>query len=191
MVTTARRLYQCWVKHLHRSFYHACSQGFDVAVNGWVSGALSRLGVFRDTASTSFVVEFWPGSSYGFNQTINRINGETSWSVSENFALSQTLVAPGEMLLNEQTFVIPVRIALGAPASPQASTLDNVAPGSAFADSAFFDSARISSIVMPDGVTWSSESGAFLSAVPVPAAVWLFVSSLLGIVLTASRTAGA
>lgn len=35
---------------------------------------------------------------------------------------------------------------------------------------------------LPQGVTYTSASGVFLSAVPVPAAVWLFVSGLIGLV---------
>lgn len=40
------------------------------------------------------------------------------------------------------------------------------------------------SLIVPEGVTWQSASGAFLvpAPVPVPAAVWLFGSGLLGLI---------
>lgn len=37
-------------------------------------------------------------------------------------------------------------------------------------------------LVLPSGFSFSSESGVFLSAVPVPASVWLFGSGLLGLI---------
>ncbi len=40
---------------------------------------------------------------------------------------------------------------------------------------------------LPPGVTFTSESGVFLTAVPVPAAVWLFGSGLLGLIGIARR----
>lgn len=51
----------------------------------------------------------------------------------------------------------------------------------------FYNTGGFTSIATPDGVTWSSDSGIFLGAVPVPAAVWLFGSGLIGLVGVARR----
>ncbi|MGB5398540.1 MAG: hypothetical protein WBN96_15445 [Gammaproteobacteria bacterium] len=163
------------------------SQGVDVVANGWVNGSLSRIGTVGGTASSSFVAEFGAGSTYSFDEVINRINEETDWSISDNFTLSQTLVAPGTTLTSDEIFSRRIWISFGAQASLTASTLDAVASGSVYANSDFFNSARISSIQTPGGVTWTSASGVFLSAVPVPAAIWLFGSGLLGLIGVARR----
>ena len=44
-------------------------------------------------------------------------------------------------------------------------------------------------ITLPEGFTFSSESGQFLSEVPLPATVWLFGSGLLGLIGVARRKA--
>jgi hypothetical protein len=43
------------------------------------------------------------------------------------------------------------------------------------------------SLDLPEGVTYTSESGVFLSAVPIPAAIWLFGSGLIGLIGLARR----
>ena len=45
------------------------------------------------------------------------------------------------------------------------------------------------SLDVPEGVTFTSESGSFLTAVPIPAAAWLFGSALLGLVAVKRRKA--
>jgi hypothetical protein len=42
-------------------------------------------------------------------------------------------------------------------------------------------------ITLPEGVTFTSASGQFLTSVPVPAAAWLFGSGLLGLIGVARR----
>jgi len=52
----------------------------------------------------------------------------------------------------------------------------------------FYNTGGFTSIATPDGVTWTSESGVFLSTVvPVPAAVWLFGSGFIGLIGIARR----
>lgn len=57
---------------------------------------------------------------------------------------------------------------------------------------AFYDLSHTAavSLQLPDGVTFTSESGVFLSAVPLPSAVYIFSSGLLGLVSIARRHKG-
>jgi hypothetical protein len=50
-----------------------------------------------------------------------------------------------------------------------------------------FNTAQFEFFNLPMDATFTSESGAFLSAVPIPAAVWLFGSGLLGLIGLARR----
>ncbi|MES9943623.1 MAG: VPLPA-CTERM sorting domain-containing protein [Candidatus Thiodiazotropha sp.] len=49
-----------------------------------------------------------------------------------------------------------------------------------------FNNTAILDMTVPEGVTWDSQSGVFLSAVPLPATAWLFVSAL-GVLVTVGR----
>jgi len=161
-------------------------QGVNVVAQGWVDGGLSRMGDYGGTAIASFGADFGSGigSNYSFNKRIDRNNGETGWSISDNYALSSTLVSPGSTLSSDQTFSRSIRLYFGLPTILTASTEDNVLPtGSSFANADFFNTAGISSIVTPSGVTWTSASGVFLSQatpVPVPSSLLLLCEGILG-----------
>ena len=61
-----------------------------------------------------------------------------------------------------------------------ALSMDAIAPGFSI-NSADFSSTGIFSFTNLDGAIFTSGSGEFLTAIPVPAAVWLFLSGLLGL----------
>ena len=81
------------------------------------------------------------------------------------------------------TLTVSATISNGASLQIQASLSGSIAQGSYPMDSVIdlSNTGRLSMNLEP-GVTFSSESGVFLTAVPIPAAIFTFISGLLGLI---------
>jgi hypothetical protein len=137
-------------------------------VLGKASGFFSTTGggnVYAD-----FFAEFGSGNTASWHWDTG--------AVSEDYSLSYTLVNAGSVLNQPFTISLPIQQTLRAYA-----TSSNTSISSAEAD--FSASARFLSVDVPTDVTWTSASGQFL--VPIPAAVWLFGSGLIGLIGVARR----
>jgi len=87
------------------------------------------------------------------------------------------------------TLAVPVLISDGATLQIQASISGSTGSGINPGDVAVIDLSNTGrlSLNLESGVTFTSESGVFLTAIPVPAAFWLFSSGLLGLIGIARR----
>lgn len=116
-----------------------------------------------------------------------------SGAITTNASGAQNLFDPANVQVGISVFFSVT------PTSPSFSFLAelNTSSGLGFTDPVnqvkqawtdFGNTAQLS-LIVPEGVTWQSASGAFLvpAPVPVPAAAWLFGSGLLGLIGVARR----
>ncbi len=102
---------------------------------------------------------------------------------NENFTLTDMLVQPGTTLNADRTVRHGFTLSLGNPASLVASTFANKTGQEEFTFALvdFLNTGRILNLNVPDGVTWTSASGVFLSEVPLPPSLLLFFGSIIGL----------
>lgn len=107
---------------------------------------------------------------------------------NENFTLTDMLVHPGTTLNADLTVRQGFTMDFGGPGDLVASTLGNPSPTLTNSQSAFTsalvdfeNTGRILDLSVPDGVTWTSASGVFLSEVPLPPSLLLFFGSIIGL----------
>lgn len=89
------------------------------------------------------------------------------------FELQHTLVTPGSTLSTSRNYVLDTYGELTLNVNSGSQQL-----GSTTAD--FGHSLRFSSLDVPDGVTWTSSSGKFLTAVPEPSTIALLAAGAIG-----------
>jgi hypothetical protein len=142
-----------------------------VSVSGNVGGTFSVSGGDSATAHADFTAVFGSGNS--FSQLWDDGDGSV---VDQPFVLSQTLVGAGGTLSTATEYSFDLIAAL--------SVWGQSNSGSAsWGEADFYNSARFLSVDVPEGVTWTSNSGLFL--VPEPSTVLLLAAGLMG--LTAAR----
>ncbi len=154
--------------------------GLSVSAKGHISGSwsdslwgTSRFGFVASLGNEEFVV-----------QDKNDFSDVHLNDINQNFTLTTTLLSPGTVLNADKEIIKGIRLSLGGPMSLVASTLANGNSGpkeKTFGSVNFSNTGFFSEINTPEGVTWTSASGTFLSqpsAVPVPSSIILFGSAL-------------
>ncbi len=156
------------------------ANGISISATGHVDGTLSDS--YWGASRFSFVASL--GSDEFVIKEKNGPSGVHLDSVNENFILTQQLLAPGTVLNEEKDIIKGVRISLGVPMTLVASTTANGSFGpkeKTFASVNFLNTGYISEINTPDGVTWTSASGVFLTQpapIPVLPSIFLFSSAI-------------
>jgi len=143
-----------------------------VTIDGFVNGVLSAFGC-DGRGRCSNVFEIW---TFGFgNDSLGVQSSDTITYpgspnvISENFTLSTRILSAGTYLTDQTAFA-----SVGATLQGMGTAL-NLAPSSGDSwtsfSADFYNTGGFTSLTAPDGVTWTSDSGVFLSAVPEPAPV--------------------
>ena len=153
--------------------------GITATARGRIEGEIVNTGV------TSYAVGFSSWSAafqrvLGGNNTYAEFGGWTqfvwggqTYSTSQPFALSINLLDPGTTLAAPMFVETTVKMSVGQQASNEAEA----GSYSGYVRTDFFNTANIAALDVPSGVTWSSASGVFLSAVPEPSS---FLTLALG-----------
>lgn len=162
-----------------------------VSAHGFVNGVLSASGCDAGlNPRCANVFEIW---TFGFGTDSLGVQSSDTLTypdnspniISENFTLTTRVLTAGTYETDQTAFA-----SIGASLQGKGGTLGGFSLNGATETSFvadFYNTGGFTSLATPDGVTWTSDSGVFLSAVPVPAAVWLFGSGLLGLVGIARR----
>lgn len=143
----------------------------EVTLTGNIAGTLSAVG---DTVFTTSSVDF--NASLSALERFSFLRSDTDETFDQDFQITTTLVPAGTTIFSTQQ----APIALGAQLRTESRAAET-APSSGSASADFYNTSavRFLSLDVPGGVTWTSESGQFL--VPVPPALYLFVSGLIGL----------
>ena len=158
--------------------------GVYASLTGFANGTLDATGAVGGLHSTvrglgSFAFGS-SGDSYAFSfDETAKGSGPVALVIDETFTLSTELVAPGQTVAAGG-----IQVDRSVTASLEAYGTALHAYGyagvpdysSILGD--FYSTGGFSALSTADGVSWTSDSGVFLSAVPIPAAVWLFGSGL-------------
>jgi hypothetical protein len=141
-------------------------EAVSVEATGFMEGSISRHGF------TSAMYEFEARFGVGFiSFSDNNPNGD----VFREFTFTHPLVAAGTNLTEPKEVSVGVKGYLYALSSAGSLQL-----GETEVD--FYNSAGFSSLEVPSGVTWRSDSGVFLSQqIPLPGSLVLLGSGLLGL----------
>jgi hypothetical protein len=149
----------------------------EATLTGNIAGTLSAVG---DTIFTLSKVDFTASLSALENVAFNWRDTDGT-SFDQDFQITTTLVSAGTTFFS----TVQVPVGLGAQLRTESRAVVNLVAASASADFYNTSAVRFLSLDVPEGVTWTSESGQFL--VPLPPALWLFGSGLLGLIGMARR----
>lgn len=130
------------------------------------------------------VADAWSlGDSFRASASVNN----SAEHVAEAFALEATLIAPGTSLAQNRT--VGLRVGLGLELNAKSDVWpDQHVPGGA--EALFASTLKIYAVEVPEGVTWTSSSGSFLTSaqpVPEPSPGLLLAVGLVGIIALAGR----
>ncbi len=135
--------------------------GADAVLSGYVDGAMSD--TLYGQSRFGFAVHFG-GEDFVLQDQGDHTQAH-SMEYHETFTLTNRLVSPGTVLDTDVTRRVGVYMTLGGPASLEASTLGNKTGDKRFTSARvdFLNTGRIVELSVPDGITWTSASGVFLS----------------------------
>ena len=156
------------------------NNGVIVNMSGLAQGSLSS--TLHAGAYGGYSVRFGSQST-SVAPRDNEVGVEESGTnlINDSFFLEQSLVSNGQTLLTDQIFDVIVYAGFE---NHRTWTTSNVSGTySAYAENNFFNTFQIQSLDVPSGITWDSDSTVFLSQpVPVPGAIWLLGTGLLGLI---------
>ncbi len=178
---------ETWVVMHDTLYFHipagTYANGVAAVVSGHVNGTMAdtKYGQSRFGFSAHLGEEYVLQSRGDHTEVHNEI-------FNENFTLTDMFVQPGTTLNTDRTVRHGFTMSLGLPATLVASTEGNPSPTLTNSQSTFTsalvdfeNTGRILDLNVPDGVTWTSASGVFLSEVPLPPSLLLFVGSIIGL----------
>lgn len=157
-----------------------------VSADGFVNGVLSAFGCDGGERCSN-VFEIW---TFGFGNDFLGVQSNDTATypdnspnvISESFTLSTRILSAGTYLTDQIAYA-----SIGATLQGKGVAL-NLYPSTGDTSTSFladFDNTGgFTSLSAPDGVTWTSDSGVFLSAaaVPVPTSLLLLGSGLVGLI---------
>jgi hypothetical protein len=135
--------------------------GVEVSVEGVAHGTLSA------TTSASARFQYWYSFAGSYTAPLKTIANDDAYTISftEPFTKSTQIVASGVVLTEPQRFI--VTLSAGLSNSMTDTNLDGTSPnyltGSAVVD--VYSGLQFTDVIVPDGVTWTSPDGVFMSHV--------------------------
>jgi len=138
-----------------------------VEVEGQLTGTLSASGcdLYNRCSSASVSYSFWLGTHAGndyFSGNPSVSSGDAGFTINTKFKLRALIVRAGT------TFSTPTELGVAVSADLSGNATAITQEGLDFANALhdFYQSGRLLAVHVPPGVTWTSESGVFLSRVP-------------------------
>jgi hypothetical protein len=136
--------------------------GLSMTVAGSLNGVLYTSGDNCAQAGQSWdvVIGRVDGGPESRFSGVERISGDDSISISESFSLTLALVNEGTTLEKDTVVAVKVRAGLGESAVTSSAANNHTMDNEACVD--FYHTIKIHSLVVPEGIDWTSASGVFL-----------------------------